>query len=210
MNKVAGKFTSKFKFAITFVSALGIATILANTEAAARQPNNTFELTTYSSGTAPAGFNGICSKYPWACSSAAGKRNFSHQELISLASSINIAVNSEIRSLSDLDNYGVKEKWTLPYNGYGDCEDYSLLKMKRLIEAGVAPRDLFLATVVGRTDEVHVVLVLRTGAGDYILDNLTNRMSMWQSTNYTFIKKQDPDRPSRWAVVLLGPRAVRS
>jgi predicted transglutaminase-like cysteine proteinase len=177
----------------------------------ARPHNNTLELTIYTSGNAPEGFRGICGKYPWACSSAAGKRNFSDQELLDLASSVNVAVNREITPMSDLDNYGVIEKWTLPYNGRGDCEDYALLKMKRLIEAGVAPRDLFLATVVDHTDELHVVLVLRTASsGDYILDNRTNRMSPWRSTHYTFIQKQDPSRPSRWAVVLLGPRAVRS
>lgn len=200
----------KFNIAAAALLSLGLASTASIEKADARQPNNTLELTTYSSGSAPAGFSGVCSKYAWACSSAAGKGQFSHSELINLADSINRAVNREIVSKTDLDNYGVREKWTLPDNGYGDCEDYALLKMKRLIEAGVAPRDLFLSTVVARTDEVHIVLVLRTAQGDYILDNLTNRMSHWSSTNYTFIKKQDPQRPSRWTVVLLGPRAVRS
>jgi predicted transglutaminase-like cysteine proteinase len=202
--------SKKFNLPAAAVLGLGLFLSTATEDASARQPNNTLELTTFSSGTAPAGFNGTCSKYAWACSSAAGRRQFGHQELINLADEINRAVNREIVSKTDLDNYGVREKWTLPYNGYGDCEDYALLKMKRLIDAGVAPRDLFLSTVVGRTDEVHIVLVLRTAQGDYILDNLTNRMSHWSSTNYTFIKKQDPQRPSRWTVVLLGPRAVRT
>ena len=189
---------------------LGLLLAAPTDTASARQPNNTLELTTYAPGTAPAGFAGICSKYAWACSGAAGKRQLGHQELIDLASSINLSVNREIVSRTDLDNYGAREHWTLPTNGYGDCEDYALLKMKRLIDAGVAPRDLFLSTVVGRTDEVHIVLVLRTAQGDFILDNLTNRISHWSSTSYTFIKKQDPQRPSRWTVVLLGPRATRS
>jgi predicted transglutaminase-like cysteine proteinase len=192
---------------------LGVAAfaVAASQEVEARPHHNTLGLTIYTSGSAPEGFAGICGKYPWACSNAAGKRRFSDAELLELASNVNIGVNREITPMTDMDNYGVVEKWTLPYNGRGDCEDYSLLKMKRLIDAGVAPRDLFLATVVDHTDELHVVLVLRTAeSGDYILDNRTNRMSQWRSTHYTFIQKQDPSRPSRWAVVLLGPRAVRS
>lgn len=130
-------------------------------------------------------------------------------EMLALARKINLDVNREIKPRSDLLNYGKQEYWTLPTNGYGDCEDYALLKMKRLIEAGIAPSRLFFATVVANSSEVHTVLVLRAPSGDYILDNLTNRMHTWRGSRYTFLKKQNANNPGRWDTVLLGPRAFR-
>jgi hypothetical protein len=34
--------------------------------------------------------------------------------------------------------WGVVERWSYPDDGYGDCEDYALLKRRMLIEAGWA------------------------------------------------------------------------
>lgn len=105
--------------------------------------------------------------------------------------------------------FGVAERWTLPSSGAGDCEDIALLKLKLMIEAGVAPNRLFLAQVLSRRLQQHVVLVVRTRSGDYILDNLTSRMKTWQKTGYTFLKMQNADNARKWDAVLLGPRARR-
>src|SRR5262249_19405331 len=59
---------------------------------------------------------------------------------------INRKVNETIKPMTDLDHYGVVEKWTYPDDGYGDCEDYVLLKRKLLMEAGW-PREALLITV---------------------------------------------------------------
>src|SRR3954469_1243006 len=37
-------------------------------------------------------------------------------------------VNETIKPMTDMDHWGVIEKWSLPTDGYGDCEDYVLLK----------------------------------------------------------------------------------
>ena len=169
-------------------------------------PGSAF-LTSFRAGPPPAGFVGICARYAWVCSN--GRGSASHGDYVGLAQSINIAVNREVKETTDAALYGTPEYWTLP-NGAGDCEDFALLKMQRLIEAGVPPAQLFLAVVVGATNETHVVLVLRASLADFVLDNLSARVSPWQRTRYTFIKMQSASNRSRWDIVLLGPRATRN
>src|SRR5436305_6911282 len=60
---------------------------------------------------------------------------------------VNRWVNDTIKPMTDMDHWGVIEKWSLPTDGYGDCEDYVLLKRKMLIGAGW-PRGALLITVV--------------------------------------------------------------
>src|SRR5262249_39629336 len=46
---------------------------------------------------------------------------------------INNWVNETVKPLSDLEHWGVAERWSYPDDGYGDCEDYVLLKRRMLI-----------------------------------------------------------------------------
>jgi len=63
----------------------------------------------------------------------------------------------------------------IPDDGYGDCEDYVLLKRRMLIQSGW-PREALLVTVVrNEKDEGHAVLTVTTDKGDYILDNENKR-----------------------------------
>src|SRR4051812_34972443 len=63
---------------------------------------------------------------------------------------INSWVNDNIKSMTDLEHWGVVEKWSYPDDGYGDCEDYALLKRRMLIEVGW-PSSALLMTVVRET-----------------------------------------------------------
>ena len=38
--------------------------------------------------------------------------------------------------MTDMDHWGVVERWNYPDDGYGDCEDYALEKRKLLMQAG--------------------------------------------------------------------------
>ena len=49
---------------------------------------------------------------------------------------INLWVNSHIKPMTDMDHWGVFERWNYPDDGYGDCEDYVLLKRRLLIQLG--------------------------------------------------------------------------
>jgi predicted transglutaminase-like cysteine proteinase len=123
-----------------------------------------------------------------------------------LVSEVNKSVNTSIREATDLEVYGVPERWEYPTSGAGDCEDFALQKRKILMEAGL-PRQALLMTVV--TDENgfgHAVLTVRTANGDFILDNRTDRILSWEATGYGFVKEQAQDNPNHW-VRLGGPTA---
>jgi len=153
---------------------------------------------------APDGFSDVCHRYDWAC--ARGESPVTDERaLLSLAGKVNLAVNRAYRQVSDARQYGVEEFWALPTKGRGgDCEDFALAKKLRLIEAGVAPGQLLLATALDRKNAFHAVLVLRTASGDYVLDNLRNGIRRWADTGYSFLRIQDPKAPSRWTAVFAG------
>jgi len=166
-------------------------------------------LSRFQSGKAPFGFKNVCGQYPWACSSRASGKITGDAEILAIARKVNSSVNRKIRQVSDQAQFGVKERWTLPTSGKGDCEDIVLMKLKKLIDAGVAPKRLFMAQVLPRRFEQHVVLIVRTKKGDYVLDSLTSRVKTWRQTGYTFLKMQNPGNARKWDVVLLGPMASR-
>ena len=172
-----------------------------------RAPQPLF-LTAYSGAMPPQGFYGVCERYAWACSRQEG--SISDDEALRIANKINRRVNARIRAVPDHEVYGVRERWTLPDRGAGDCEDFALLKKKLLIEAGLPGNMLLLATALNRQAEPHAVLVLRLQTGDVILDNLTSAARPWQETRYTFLKIQSPETPDVWSAVLLGPFASRT
>src|SRR5262249_5523992 len=49
---------------------------------------------------------------------------------------VNAWVNESIKPMTDLEHWGVVERWNYPDDGYGDCEDYVLLKRRMLMQAG--------------------------------------------------------------------------
>ncbi|MGV1896256.1 transglutaminase-like cysteine peptidase [Agrobacterium vitis] len=116
---------------------------------------------------------------------------------------VNMDVNKSITPMTDMDVYGREEWWEYPVDA-GDCEDFVLLKRKRLLQAGFSEADL-LITVVRKADgEGHAVLTLRTSAGDYILDNLVDDVKLWSQTSYTYLKRQASFDTGRWVTIESG------
>ena len=75
--------------------------------------------------------------------------------------------------MTDMEHWGVSERWNYPDDGYGDCEDYVLLKRRMLMQAGW-PRQALLVTVVrDKQGDGHAVLTVKTDKGEFILDNQT-------------------------------------
>jgi predicted transglutaminase-like cysteine proteinase len=111
---------------------------------------------------------------------------------------VNKWANETIKPMTDMDHWGVIEKWSLPTDGYGDCEDYVLLKRKMLIDAGW-PREALLITVVrDKKGEGHAVLTVKTDKGEFILDNQNENVVAWTETGYRFVKRQSQSDPNEW------------
>jgi predicted transglutaminase-like cysteine proteinase len=119
---------------------------------------------------------------------------------------INTLVNSNIDGATDNDHYGIAKLgipnwWTYPDDGRGNCNDYVLLKRRLLIEAGWPKSALLMTVVLDHEGAGHLVLTVKTSAGDLILDNLNTEIVRWYETGYTFLKRQSPTNPSVWLAI---------
>jgi predicted transglutaminase-like cysteine proteinase len=111
---------------------------------------------------------------------------------------VNAYINDTIKPLTDLEHWGVVERWNFPDDGYGDCEDYVLAKRKMLMQAGW-PREALLITVVrDKKGEGHAVLTVKSNKGEFILDNQNEEVVAWTETGYRFIKRQSQNDPNVW------------
>ena len=111
---------------------------------------------------------------------------------------VNAGVNAAVAPLTDEGHWGIPDLWGLPEDGYGDCEDYQLLKRKLLVEAGLPRRALRMTVVIDEKGEGHAVLMVRTDRGDFILDNKVRAVLPWHRTGYVFVKREGQDGPN-WA-----------
>lgn len=152
---------------------------------------------------APSAAQQLCAKYDWACSTSTGTKAKLTQADVTVIHRINKSINRQIREVSDRSQYRKTDYWTLPSSLRGDCEDIALLKKKDLIKAGIAPERLLMATVLDRQRRGHAVLILRTSSGDYVLDNMTNRIKPWSDTGYTFLRMQNPKAPRKWVGLMV-------
>ena len=102
----------------------------------------------------------------------------------------NRKVNAGIQAITDQEHWGVADRWDLPDDGYGDCEDFQLLKRKLLAEAGLPRRAMRITVVIDEKGEGHAVLMIRTDRGDFILDNKTSVVLPWDRTGYVYVKRE--------------------
>lgn len=111
---------------------------------------------------------------------------------------VNNYYNTHIQPMADQDLYGIGEFWTYPANGYGDCEDFVLIKRAALIERGWEPSNLLITVVMQSNGEGHAVLMVRTERGDLILDNQEPLIKVWTDTPYTYLKRQSQAHAGQW------------
>ncbi len=120
---------------------------------------------------------------------------------------VNAWVNEQIKPITDVEHWGVVERWNYPNDGYGDCEDYVLAKRRMLIKAGW-PREALLITVVrDKKGEGHAVLTVKTDKGEYVLDNQETEVLLWSKTGYRFVKRQSQADQNTW-ISLGEPRGA--
>lgn len=139
----------------------------------------------------PHGFVDFCNREPAECRD--GKLEESRiqgtTEQLAELDRINRKINRDILPISDLELYGVAEYWTIPKDK-GDCEDYALLKRQLLMKAGWPASALLMTVVLDEKGEGHAVLTARTTRGDYVLDNKTDDLKLWNKTPYRFVMRQ--------------------
>jgi predicted transglutaminase-like cysteine proteinase len=155
---------------------------------------------------APAGFVSFCIRFPDQCDAPAAE---AHQFALSaerwrLLRRINTDVNRAIWPLSDEVHYRRREFWTIPTDGYGDCDDYVVTKRRNLIASGLPEHALRIAIVTSPQSGRHAVLVAATDRGDFVLDNLTDAIVERRQSAYAWLEQQDAVDPRAW--VSLAPQ----
>lgn len=147
----------------------------------------------------PYGYVQFCERAPGECGTGTVQeaRFQARPERMQELDRINRSVNKEIEPATDLEIYGQTEYWTIPTTR-GDCEDYALLKRKRLIALGWPASALLLTVVRDEKGEGHAVLTARTSKGDFILDNKVNDLKLWHKTGYEYVMRQSYVDPRIW------------
>lgn len=121
------------------------------------------------------------------------------QEIIT----INANVNKRIAPQTDMEVWGQEEYWEYPTTA-GDCDDYMLLKRRELIALGIPANTLLMTLVLQPNGEGHAVLTIRTDRGDFILDNMDQRVRLWNDTDYTYLKRQSTTNTGVWVSIKDG------
>ena len=125
--------------------------------------------------------------------------------------SINAWANAAIEAKTDADHWGVADRWDDPTDGYGDCEDFAILKRQALVAMGIPEETLLLTVVWDKDNTGHAVLTAHTSEGDLILDNRKSDILVWSNTGYDFVKRQSQLNPNEWVYVdgLSWPNATK-
>lgn len=153
----------------------------------------------------PIGFIEFCIRIPGECSEVTAMPRpvtLTPQRLTEL-DRVQWEVNRQVRPREDLDQYGKAEYWNYP-GRFGDCEDYALEKRRKLIALGWPKSALLLASAENDSGDMHLVLVVVTSKGDYVLDNRYRRALPWDSVPYKWFKRQSQHKESTWVTILEG------
>jgi predicted transglutaminase-like cysteine proteinase len=181
----------------------GALTLLATPATALDFTNVAYVQTLDSATSIPIGHLEFCQSRPAECAvnqtvvSAVSLNEENWQQLVA----INAHYNQHIIPVTDADLYHTDEFWTYP-NGYGDCEDFALVKRRELINAGWPASTLMISVVKEANGNGHAVLLVRTDRGDFVLDNQDGAIRLWSETPYTFIKRQSQAHAGQWVEMI--------
>jgi predicted transglutaminase-like cysteine proteinase len=86
----------------------------------------------------PLAWKAFCERLPNECVVDASEPEVIEltRETWAVINAVNQHVNATIKPMSDREHWGVEDRWDYPEDGYGDCEDYQLLKRRLLVQAG--------------------------------------------------------------------------
>jgi predicted transglutaminase-like cysteine proteinase len=141
----------------------------------------------------------FCLRYPADCKS--NPTEIDHIDLDAetseLLKRVNHSVNLSI--IPTVKDYGpnLGDGWTIAPDT-GDCNDYAVTKRHQLLESGLPSKALRLSVVKTASGIGHLVLVVVTTKGDVVMDNLTEVIRPWQSTDYHWLKIQSATDSKFW------------
>ncbi len=193
------KAQTKSKF-ITYCAAAGIALSAVLLSSVSEARNHLEFMPPGDAALPPSGWLQFCQTYRTACETSPlpARTVVLDEQTWRQLKRVNDWVNRNVTPMTDMAHYGIIQWWRYPDDGAGACHSYALLKQRLLMQAGW-PRQALLMTVVREHNgEGHAVLTVRTSEGDFILDNLTDRIKLWSNTGYQYIEHQSQSDPNWW------------
>jgi predicted transglutaminase-like cysteine proteinase len=141
----------------------------------------------------------FCLRYPSECKSEPteiGRIELS-TENSELLKRVNRDVNLAIIPMVKDHGPELQDGWTIAPS-MGDCNDYAVTRRHELLQSGLPAKALRLSVVKTAAGIGHLVLVVVTTKGDLVLDNLTEAIRPWHSTDYHWLKIQSASDARFW------------
>jgi predicted transglutaminase-like cysteine proteinase len=184
------------------VVALAIASFATHANARDRLDPIAPELMEAAPALAPFQHIRFCLRYPSDCKSdpAETDRIDLTAQKLELLDHVNRIVNTTIVPTVKTHGVAIGDGWTIAPS-IGDCNDYAVTKRHALLRSGLPAKALRLSIVKTRSEIGHLVLVVVTTKGDLVLDNLTETILPWQSTDYHWLKIQSASDARLWFAV---------
>src|ERR1700736_391455 len=141
----------------------------------------------------------FCLRYPSDCKSNPAENDHIDldAETLELLKRVNHSVNMSIIPIRKSYGRNLGDSWTIAPD-MGDCNDYAVTKRHELIDKGLPSKALRLAVVRTASGIGHLVLVVVTTKGDIVMDDLTDAIRPWQSTDYHWLKIQSATDSKFW------------
>ena len=141
----------------------------------------------------------FCLRYPSDCKSnpTENERIDLDAQTTELLKRVNQSINMSIIPTPKSYGPNLGDGWTIAPD-MGDCNDYAVTKRHELLENGLPSKALRLSVVKTASGIGHLVLVVITTKGDIVMDNLTEVIRPWQSTDYHWLKIQSATDSKFW------------
>ena len=141
----------------------------------------------------------FCLRYPSDCKTnpTENERIDLNAETSELLKRVNHSVNISIIPTPKSYGPNLGDGWTIAPD-VGDCNDYAVTKRHELLENGLPSKALRLSVVKTASGIGHLVLVVVTTKGDFVMDNLTEVIRPWQTTDYHWLKIQSATDSKFW------------
>jgi predicted transglutaminase-like cysteine proteinase len=113
--------------------------------------------------------------------------------------SLNQHINNAVKYVEDHQ----KDKWEIARES-GDCEDFVLRKLNDIVYKGkLLPRSCFsIALCTIETRKLHLVLILHTSDGDYVLDSRFDHITTWNNLPYNWLSIEGQKNSRSWTMII--------
>jgi predicted transglutaminase-like cysteine proteinase len=147
---------------------------------------------------APIQFTVFCLRRPERCASSEDIQKITYDdESRRKIDSVNRGVNRSIAPFAHAPDVPWQDDATI-----GDCNEFALAKRSQLLDLKFPASALLLAVAVVPSGEAHLVLVVVTDQGDFVLDSLRRDVVRWDKLPYRWIRRSSAKDPRLWQFIL--------